>query len=750
MIINKEIRQFIILDEDNIKNALSKIEINEHGMIVCVNNSNIFKGVLTDGDIRRWLLTQRKLNLNIPVNNIMNKKALTANVNDHPDKIRNIFLENKSISFLPLLDNRNRCLAIATNKSPSFQIGDNKIGVGHPCFVIAEIGNNHNGSITNAFKLIDEAKKAGADCVKFQMRDMKNLYSNKGKISDEKEDLGSQYTLDLLNKFQLSKKDMFKAFDYCKKRNIIPLCTPWDISSVEKLEKYNLQGYKTASADLSNYDLLKRVSKTGKPMICSTGMSKEVEIIDTVQHLKSMGAKYSLLHCNSTYPAPFKDLNINYINSLRKIGQCPVGYSSHDRGINIVIASVALGANIIEKHFTLDTKMEGNDHRVSIETQDFTLMVNGIRQVEESLGKTNGRSLSQGEMINRETLGKSIFVKKNIKKGIKFQDDMLVIKSPGKGLQPNKKTELLKKVANRNIKSGEILYESDLKGEKIIPRKYKFKRPFGIPVRYHDINKLDRKSNFDFLEFHLSYKDIELDEARFLKKKYNLDFLVHAPELFSGDHILDLCSENEQYRKTSINNLKKIIKISKRLKKKFIKSSKVKVIVNVGGYSMDRQFNQKEKINKYNLLKKSLNELQNKDVEILPQTMPPFPWHFGGQRYHNLFVNPEEIVQFCSKNNYKVCLDISHAKLACNHFKWSFNDYVKKVGKFSNHLHIADAKGVDGEGLQINKGEIDFAELGILLENYCPKSTFIPEIWQGHKDNGEGFWKAFERLENFF
>ena len=157
---------------------------------------------------------------------------------------------------------------------------------------------------------------------------------------------------------------------------------------------------------------------------------------------------------------------------------------------------------------------------------------------------------------------------------------------------------------------------------------------------------MDRKSNFDF-KFHLSYKDIELDEARFLKK-YNLDFLVHAPELFSGDHILDLCSENEQYRKTSINNLKKIIKISKRLKKKFIKSSKVKVIVNVGGYSMDRQFNQK-KNKKYNLLKKSLNELQNKDVEILPQTMPPFPWHFGGQRYHNLFVNPEEIVQFCSK-----------------------------------------------------------------------------------------------------
>lgn len=750
MIISKEIRQYTILDEDSIKNALSKIEFNEQGMIVCVNNSNIFRGVLTDGDIRRWLISQKNPNLKNAIKNIMNKSALFAYEKDQPEKIQNIFLENKSISFLPILDIRKRCIAIATNKSPSFQIDKKKIGTGEPCFVVAEIGNNHNGSINNAFKLIDEAKKAGADAVKFQIRNMKNLYSNKGNIFDEKEDLGSQYTLDLLNKFQLSKENMFKAFDYCKKKKIIPLCTPWDISSVDTLEKYDLKGYKTASADLSNYDLLQAISKTGKPMICSTGMSKEVEIIETVQLLKSLGSKYSLLHCNSTYPAPFKDINLNYMNSLRKIGECPVGYSSHDRGINVVIASVALGANIVEKHFTLDTKMEGNDHRISIMPNDLSKMIKAVRQVEESLGKTNGRTISQGEMINRETLGKSIFVKKNVIKGSIYKENMLVVRSPGKGLQPNKKNELLGKIARRNIKSGEILYESDLNGEKIYPKKYVFNRPFGIPVRYHDINALNKKSNFSFIEFHLSYKDIELDESKFLKKKYNLDFLVHAPELFSGDHILDLCSDDSNYRKISIINLKKTIKVAKRLKKHFIKSNKIKIIVNVGGYSLDNEYNQKEKIKKYNLLKKSFNELYQKDIEILPQTMPPFPWHFGGQRFHNLFVHPQEIIDFCKKNNFKVCLDISHAKLACNHFNWSFKDYIKEVGKFSDHLHIADAKGVDGEGLQINQGEIDFIELGRLLKEVCPNSTFIPEVWQGHKDKGEGFWEAFQRLEKFF
>jgi N-acetylneuraminate synthase len=149
-------------------------------------------------------------------------------------------------------------------------------------------------------------------------------------------------------------------------------------------------------------------------------------------------------------------------------------------------------------------------------------------------------------------------------------------------------------------------------------------------------------------------------------------------------------------------------------------------------------------------LYESLSQLDTDGVEIIPQTMPPFPWHFGGQRNHNLFVDPQDIADFCRQHNYRVCLDISHSKLACTHNKISFKEFLKQVGPYTAHLHIADAKDVDGEGLQIGEGEIDFPALAENLERYAPHASFIPEIWQGHKNDGEGFWIALEKLENYF
>ncbi|MEI2420999.1 N-acetylneuraminate synthase family protein, partial [Arthrospira platensis SPKY2] len=184
--------------------------------------------------------------------------------------------------------------------------------------------------------------------------------------NDAKEDLGAQYTLDLLSRFQLTPEEMLQAFDYCRESGILPLCTPWDIKTVKLLENYRMPAYKVASADLTNHDLLKALVDTGKPLICSTGMSTESEIKESVALLQKMGAMYVLLHCNSTYPAPFKDINLNYLDKLAKIGNCPVGYSGHERGYHVAIAAVAKGAKVIEKHFTLDKTMEGNDHKVSL------------------------------------------------------------------------------------------------------------------------------------------------------------------------------------------------------------------------------------------------------------------------------------------------------------------------------------------------------------------------------------------------
>ena len=746
MIIDRNITPYLVLDEESIRDVLKKIDSNEEGMVVCVDNAGLLLGVLTDGDFRRWVIAEGNLDLDRRVGAIINRSVSSARVTDSSERIESLL--GHRVHFLPLLDAEGRCIALARKRTAQFAIGQHKIGVGRRCFVVAEIGNNHNGSLELAFKLIDEAVQAGADCAKFQLRDLSALYANQGNASDAKEDLGSQYTLDLLSRFQLSRDDMFRAFDYCHKRGITPLCTPWDLPSVDALEGYGIAGYKSASADLTNHDLLLRLAATGKPMICSTGMSAEAEVRESVALLRTSGAQYALLHCNSTYPAPFKDLNLNYMANLRQLGDCPVGYSSHDRGISIAVAAVALGANIIEKHFTLDRSMEGNDHRVSLLPQEFAEMVVGIRQVEQALGGVAARRISQGELMNREALGKSLIINVALEPGETIEAHMLDVRSPGRGLQPNRKSSLVGKAAKRRLRPGDAFFPSDLGEEVSAARNFSFKRPFGIPVRYHDLNSLAKLSNFNLLEFHLSYKDMEEDEGRYFDGVLDMDLVVHAPELFEGDHILDLCSLDKDYRALSIRNLRQVVEVTKRLQKRFLRAARPRIIVNAGGFTQDKPLAKAERDARYDMILESLNQLDLSGVEIIPQTMPPFPWHFGGQRYQNLFMDPDETAQFCGKNAYRVCLDTSHSKLACNHHHWSFSDFLEKVGPHTAHLHIADASGVDGEGLQINEGDIDFPAMGRDLKVFAPAASFIPEIWQGHKNGGEGFWRALERLED--
>ena len=748
MKIDKNLFPYLVIDRQTIKEALNKINENQQGLILCVNDDGLLLGVLTDGDFRRWVLQSVDGDLSRPIGSIVNQKYRTALITDDLETIR--MQLSTEIAFLPLINHQGKLVALAKSDNGQFHISGRKIGEAFPCFVIAEIGNNHNGSIELAYRLVDEAINAGADCAKFQMRDIESLYANKGDSSDPSEDLGSQYTLDLLSRFQLSNKDMFLVFDYCHKRGIEPLCTPWDLKSLRALESYGMGGYKVASADFNNHDFLLELVKTGKSLICSTGMTVDSDIKETIGLLQESGGHYALLHCNSTYPAPFKDLNLSYMNILRTLGACPVGYSSHDRGINVAIAATALGANIIEKHFTLDRAMEGNDHRVSLLPNEFSSMVEGIRQVELSIGGDVIRKLSQGEIMNRESLGKSLWINTELFPGEVIEERMMDIRSPGRGLQPNRKKDLVGKSAVRHLHPGDILYPSDLGGEIYTPRAYKFGRPFGVPIRYHDYKKISNLSNFDLLEFHLSYQDLNQEIDSYISHPIDMDFVVHAPELFEHDHILDLCAVDDKYRNLSIDHMKRVVEVTLRLHEKFKRSDRPKIVINAGGFSLDKALpiNQREYF--YEVVDQSIQKIGLNGVELIPQTMPPFPWHFGGQRFHNLFVEADEIVNFCKNYNYRICLDVSHSKLACNNGNLSFIEFVEEVGPYTAHLHIADASGVDGEGLQIGHGDIDFFSMAKVLKVVAPKASFIPEIWQGHKNNGEGFWIALERLEKYF
>lgn len=627
-------------------------------------------------------------------------------------------------------------------KINNFKIGFKKT------FIIAEIGNNHNGDVNLAIELIDKAIEIGVDCVKFQMRNLNEVYREKS-LKKSGDDLGSEYIIDLLNRFELTLEEHKKLFNYCIEKGISYLCTPWDTKSVDILEDFGVKAYKVASADLTNIPLLNKLSKTKKPLILSTGMNSVDEVKQTVSFLNKSKMNYALLHCNSTYPAPFHDINLNWIKSLKKIHPL-VGYSGHERGISVSIAAVALGAKIIERHLTKDRDMEGPDHAASLEVKEFKFLVESIREVEESLGEGLERKISQGELINRENLGKSIVATKKLSKGHIITKDDIKIVSPGQGLSPQKINELLGKKLKRNVEFEDFFFETDIVGKKNYQNTYNFKLKWGIPVRYHDFKKFNRIIKPDIFEFHLSYSDMELKLEEQFKYKYDVGYVVHAPELFRKSHLMDLASTDSSYLAISLEETQKVINITKDLNKYFPNQKNPLIVANIGGFSMDSPIDESKKELLYETFFNNLNKLNTEGVEIIPQTMAPFPWHFGGQRYQNLFVQIDEIVHYCEKFNIRMCFDVSHSMLTCNHFGQDFYKFSEKIAPYTAHIHLGDAKGINGEGLQIGEGEIDFVKLGSILKEKSPTSSFIPEIWQGHKNDGEGFFKALEKLENLF
>ena len=624
-------------------------------------------------------------------------------------------------------------------KIKNFDIGKRR------CFVIAEIGNNHNGDFSRAIKMIDLAIEMGADCVKFQMRHLDQVYREKS-LNKSGEDLGTEYIIDLLNRFEFSVDEHRKISEYCQGEGILYMCTPWDEKSVEALESFGVKAYKVASADLTNLPLLDILSKTGKPLIISTGMSREDEVIEVKSFLEKREVEFAFLHCNSTYPAPFQDINLNWIKSLKKIHPL-VGYSGHERGTAVSLAALSLGACIIERHFTLDRNMEGPDHAASLEYDEFKTLIKGIREVEMALGSGEKRKLSQGEMINRENLGKSLVSSKNLVSGTIIKPEHIKVLSPGQGISALKYDQLIGKELKREMNFEDFFYESDIEDNLITSKKYNFNRPWGIPVRYHDFQQYSDMAKPDFFEFHLSYSDMDLNPKNYLKGPYESGFVVHAPELFKESHLMDLATPNSEYRKYSMEQTQRVIDITRNLKSFFPKEKKPMIVANVGGFSMDKPIPKSETKKYYKQFFESLSNLDTEGVEVIPQTMAPFPWHFGGQRYQNIFVEIEEIEKYCKEFGIRMCFDISHSMLTCNHLKKDFYAFCEKIASFTAYLHLGDASGVNGEGLQIGEGEIDFDRLGKILNNKFENTPFIPEIWQGHKNKGQGFWEALNLLE---
>lgn len=326
--------------------------------------------------------------------------------------------------------------------------------------IIAEAGVNHNGDVHIAKKLIDAACEAGADIVKFQTFQSEKLVTkNAKKAKYQSKNLQSEddSQLAMLKKLELSYENHIELFEYCKKKEIEFLSTPFDFSSIDMLEKLSIGLWKIPSGEITNYPHLLRLAKTGKPIILSTGMCRIEEIRQAVELIKENGNnEITLLHCNTQYPTPFCDVNLKAMKTLEMEFNLPVGYSDHTAGIEVSIAAVALGAKVIEKHFTLDKNMEGPDHKASLDPKELKAMVQSIRNIEQSLG--NGeKAPSLSEQANIAIVRKSIVAKRAIKKGEVLTEENLTTKRPGNGISPMKWNEVLGQAAKKDFYEDELI-----------------------------------------------------------------------------------------------------------------------------------------------------------------------------------------------------------------------------------------------------------------------------------------------------
>jgi len=328
-------------------------------------------------------------------------------------------------------------------------------------FIIAEAGVNHNGSIELAYKLIDIAVEAGADAVKFQTFKAENLVTK----SADKADYQKQTTDESESQFEMIKKleldfDIHKKLiNYCKEKDIMFLSTPFDHESIDLLNELQLQIFKIPSGEITNLPYLRHIGLLNKKVFLSTGMSNLQEVGDALTVLINSGTlkeNITVLHANTMYPTPMEDVNLNAMQTIHKEFGVAVGYSDHTLGIEVDIAAVAMGASIIEKHFTLDKAMDGPDHKASLEPDELKAMVSAIRNIEKALGR-NEKILSPSEEVNINIVRKSIVANQNIKKGDLLTDKNIVAKRPGGGISPMRWDEIIGTVASKDYNTDELI-----------------------------------------------------------------------------------------------------------------------------------------------------------------------------------------------------------------------------------------------------------------------------------------------------
>ncbi len=598
--------------------------------------------------------------------------------------------------------------------------------------LIAEIGLNHKGSEETAKRLIDNAASSNCWGVKFQYRNLENFYNSTDEIGDE-------IINDELSRSNLSIHSLKNLREYAKNLNLkvgISFFTTTDYLEIEKFDnEYDF--YKIPSAEFSNYELIKIVSMSKKDILLSTGGHNLSDIKENLKNYSFLNNPVILL-CTSNYPTEIGNQNLDVLSELLEIQNIRVGYSSHDRNHQVIYLAAAFGAEYIERHITEDKNGDGLDDSSSSPYEEFKEIGYILKNFKNIKGNKN-KDINQGEVINLQNLGTSVYSNKYLKRGNTISLNDIEVKAPRKGLTLTEFNKLNKKNLVIDIKKGQPINKHHFEASKKINQneiEFLNSQNISLPIRFHDMNEIYQEIPINNYEFHLSFKDVNDYQTKSVISKidFNADYTFHLPDYLDKNTVFNPFSNNQNIQKNSHILVEKTAL--------FIKQFNQKNNLLISSISQN-SFSDKESF--YKELDTYIKKLY-KDFNIifLPQWLPKQAWYFGGVYDTELFSSHKDI-QFIKKYNINICLDIAHLIMSANFYGIDWYRWYEELHNNTKHIHLSDAYGTNGEGVKFGDGDLKNIE-----EILKQKQIKVLEVWQGHLYNFSGFKNAIHYLSESY
>lgn len=606
--------------------------------------------------------------------------------------------------------------------------------------VIAELGINHDGDLEKASKLISVAQESGCWGIKFQYRNLERAYFYaQTKQASGSSEIGDEIVRAEVMRNHLSPNEISDLAKFAKGLGLevgISFFIEEDFYDFTDLQHQLFGFYKTPSAELLNIALIQKLLDTSKTVLISLGMHSEIEISGTLERISSH-QNWIPMHCVSNYPVALHNARLGYISYLKDEWQRPVGYSSHDLNWETSILALGLGATVIERHLTLDKQAAGLDHSSSSTPEEFSKLVKFSSGYDlMSLG--NGPRVSnQGELLNRQNLGRSFFAIKPLTAGSQIQRGHFVYTSPMTGIDYQTFHRFEGKNIVKDLNQGDVLTLGHLEQQNLelneIEVEFAKEHKLSVPVRLGDFGLVSHEIPIESFEFHLSFEEV-FGTSQFVDVKLGQKFSVHSPDYIDSQNLIDPFSEDQIVKEKSLDCLKRVIAFAEMLAKK--SGHRVPIVNSLSSRTLSQEMF-------YSKVRELFSVLATDKTPMTIQWLPPFAWYFGGSiRLEQL--NAESDVEFLKKYQIPVTMDSSHLIMCRN-----FNDLnalrvIQELKDQILHCHISDAEGIDGEGTGFEN--FHGKNFDIFSALFALDTQRVIEVWQGHLNGNEGFKLAIRQL----